>query len=322
MRALVKTASGPGNLELLDVPVPQIGDDDVLVAITHCGICGSDLHIETAVHPCRPPVVPGHEYTGVVAKLGANVSQFDEGDLVSYLTGWAPFPGVGSDGGFQEFMRAPAKSLWRTPEGVTPEEASQFEAVIVPMGLVRDHVKVQPGERVVITGPGQIGLLTANVAKLEGAGHVTVLGAPGDEKVRLPKALEMGADAVGMFGEEELAKLVGENAPTCWFETSGAPAAAEAAVDHVQRGGRICLSGLGEGRANLDTPRISYNNIKLLGVWGGNESYIPESAQLMRDGKLKVSATITATMPLTEWREAFAKLRAKQAIKILLDPSR
>jgi len=321
MKALVKTAAGPGKLEYKDVPTPEIGDDDVLMKVTYCGVCGSDLHIETGIHTCTPPVILGHEYTGVVAEVGENVSDFGPGDAVSYLHGFNPFPGVGSDGGFAEYMRVPARSLWKTPAGVSPEEASQFETVIVPMGLVRDHVKVQPGERVVVSGPGMIGVLAANMAKVEGASHVTVLGGPRDEKVRLPIAAKVGADEAVLFSDEALAKLEGENAPSCWIEASGAAAAIAAAAKHVKRRGRITVSGLGKGPWNVDMARVAYNNIMIKGVWGGPTRYIPESAELMREGKLKVKQTITDVMPLSKWQAAFAMLRKQEALKILLDPS-
>lgn len=83
MRALVKTESGPGHLELQDIPVPQIGPDDVLVEITYCGVCGSDLHMETGTHPCAPPVVLGHEWTGVVAERGSNTVHWGLGSNVT-----------------------------------------------------------------------------------------------------------------------------------------------------------------------------------------------------------------------------------------------
>ena len=87
MRALVKTALGPGNLELKDISIPKIGDDDILVKVTFCGVCGSDLHIETGLHDIFPPVVIGHEYTGVAVKFGKNVKQFKEGDPISFMPG-------------------------------------------------------------------------------------------------------------------------------------------------------------------------------------------------------------------------------------------
>lgn len=322
MQALVKTAPGPGNLGLRDWPVPEVGDDDVLMKVAFCGVCGSDLHMQTGVHTCEPPVVLGHEFSGTVAKVGRGVTEFKEGDPVCYWKGWGPFPGVWSDGGFAEYMRAPAKGIAKLPEGISLQDATQFETAIVPLALVRDTVQLQPGEAVVVSGPGEVGLLAANVAKLEGASHVTVFGGPGDEKARLPKALEMGADEALPMTEENLAKVSGDHAPPCWIEASGAAPAIEAAVRCIAPRGRISVSGLGSGPWNVDMAKVSYESVTIRGCWGGNLSYMPEVVELMRAGKLRVDMTISEVMPLSQWQAAFAKLRAKEALKILLDPSR
>jgi 2-desacetyl-2-hydroxyethyl bacteriochlorophyllide A dehydrogenase len=320
MRALVKTAPGPGNLELQEVPIPQIGEGDLLLKVSYCGICGSDLHIEDGIHPCDPPVVIGHEFSGIVDKVGRNVTSFQVGDAVAFRRGWSPYPGVGSDGGFAEYTRAPAEGMWRTPEGVTQQEASQFETVCTPMSLVRDNLAVKPGERVVISGPGMIGLLAANVAKIDGASHVIAVGAASDETCRLPAARAMGADETLVHGEAAIERLR-DFAPQCWVEASGAPTAVESAVECVSKGGRIAVAGLGHGPWNVDMGRVAYNSITIRGQWGGNQEYIPEAAQLIRDAKLKMSVPLSI-MPLTEWCEAFDMLRRQEAVKILLDPSR
>jgi threonine dehydrogenase-like Zn-dependent dehydrogenase len=319
MKALVKTAPGPGNLELRDVPIPEIGDDDLLLRVSFCGVCGSDIHIEDGIHPCDPPVVIGHEFSGVVAKVGRYVTGFQEGDAVAFRKGWSPYPGVGADGGFAEYMRAPADSMWKTPEGVSQEEASQFETVCTPMSLVRDNVQVVPGEGVVVSGPGMIGLLAMSIAKIEGASHVVAVGAPSDGDQRLPTTLAMGADEVLVHGKEAIERLR-EFAPQCWIEASGAPVAIATAVACVARGGRIAVAGLGRGPWDVDMARVAYNSITIRGQWGGNQEYIPEAAELIRQGKLKMSTPLSV-MPLTQWREAFDLLRGQQAAKILLDPS-
>ncbi len=264
MRALMKTAPGPGNMELQDIPIPEIGDDDILMRISHCGVCGSDLHIETGIHPCDPPLAIGHEFSGVVAKTGRNVTKLNEGDAVAFWRGWSPFPGVRANGGFAEYLRAPADCIRPTPEGISQEEASQFETVMTPLALVRDTARMRKGERVVVTGPGQIGLLVANVARIDGASHITMIGGPGDEKLRLPTALEMGADEALVFSEETLEK-VSENPPPIWFEASGAAPALEAAVEYVERHGRVVVSGLGDGPWNVNMRRVAYDSIKILG---------------------------------------------------------
>ena len=320
MKALVKTKPGVGNLELQDIPIPEISDDDLLLKVDFCGVCGSDLHMELGVHPCSPPVVLGHEYSGTVAKVGRNVSDYEQGDRVAFLRGFVPYPGVDGDGGFAEYMRVPSNTVWKTPDGVSQEEASQFETLLGPMHVIREVLVVQPGKRVVVSGPGPWGLLATNMAKIEGASHVTVLGAPGDEQIRLPKALEMGADEALLFGEEALQKISDEGAPAYWVETSGAPPAIEAAVNTVAKGGRISVTGLNEKPSTVDMARVAYNSITLFGCWGGSVNYIPDGAELIRSGDIKMKALITHVLPLVEWQQAFEMLRTKQAAKILLDP--
>lgn len=319
MKALVKTAPGVGKLELRDVPPPEIGDDDLLLRVSFCGVCGSDLHIEDGIHPCDPPVVIGHEFSGVVAEVGRQVTGFEEGDAVAFRRGWSPYPGVGADGGLAEYMRAPADCMWKTPEGVSQEEASQFETVCTPMSLVRDNVRMAPGERVVVSGPGMIGLLSMNIAKIDGASHVIAVGAPSDEGKRLPIALAMGADEA-LVGNEAGVERLREFAPQCWIEASGAAAAIAAAVEFTAKGGRIAVAGLGHGPWDVDMARVAYNSITIRGQWGGKQEYVPEAVELIRKGRLKMSAPLSV-MPLTQWREAFDLLRRQQAVKVLLDPS-
>ena len=318
MRALVKTAPGEGNLELRDVPIPRIGDGDLLVKIDYCGVCGSDLHIEDGIHPCQPPVTIGHEFSGTVAEVGSEVRGFKKGDAVAFLKGWAPYPGVGSDGGFAEYMRAPADCMWLTPEGISQQQASQFETICTPMGIVRDVLSVAPGERVVVSGPGMIGLLAVNVARIDGAGKIVCLGASGDHTLRLPTALEMGADEALVYSDETLQRLC-EFAPQCWIEASGAAAALAAAVDCLDRGGRLAVAGLGHGPYDLDMARVAQSSLTIRGVWGGPTKYIAECVPLILSGQLKMSVPLSV-MPLTQWREAFDRLRRQEAIKILLDP--
>jgi len=321
MKALVKFAAGPGNLELRDIPVPEVGDDDILIKVLYCGICGSDLHIEAGIHPCDPPIAIGHEFSGVVAKVGKNVTSLKEGDRAGFCKGWTPYPGVSGNGGFAEYLWAPANCMCVLPEGISLEAATQFETIMTPAALVRDVAKLKKGERVVVSGPGQIGLLVANLARIEGASHITMIGAPGDVALRLPKALEMGTDEAVVFSEDVYEKI-DENPPSVWFEASGAAAAVQAAAEHVARGGRIVCSGLGDGPWNINMQRVVYRSISIFGKWGGNQSYLTEAIERMLSGELKMDATITDIMPMTGWKEAFEKAHRQEGIKILLDPSK
>jgi len=316
--ALVKTADGP--LELQDRPRPEIGPEDVLIGIELCGICGSDLHIESGTHPCNPPVVIGHEFSGTVAAAGESVEAFDPGDRVGFRHSWNPFPGVDADGGFAEYMRAPAAEVWGIPEPLSFAEATFFEPVRVPMTIVRETAEMEPGERVVISGPGPMGLLTTNVARMDGASHITVLGTESDTDVRLPTADALGADETAVFGDDALA-AIDENPPDVWFETSGAPPAIEAAVDHVAGGGRVVCSGLGDGPWNVDMHRVAYDNLDVHGQWGGSDATLVPAAEAMIEGELNVADIVSDVIPLGEWRTGFDKARSQDGIKILLDPT-
>lgn len=318
MDALVKTVAGP--LELQSIQKPEPGPADVLIEIAYCGICGSDLHIQSGTHPSDPPVVVGHEFSGTVAAVGGDVTEFAVGDRVGFRHSWHPFPGVDGDGGFAEYMLAPADSIWEIPEAITLQEATQFETIRVPMTAVRKKAELEAGERVVVSGPGPIGLLVTAVAHMDGGSPITVLGTEADTTLRLPTAERLGADETRVFGDDVLDEI-SENPPSVWFETSGAPPAIEAAVNHVAPGGRVIVTGLGGGPWNVNMKRVAYKNIEIRGQWGGSDATLEPAVEAMIAGDLNVSEIISDTFPLAEWEAAFEKARSQDGMKILLDPS-
>ena len=317
MNALVKTVAGP--LELQERQIPEPGPEDVRIKIAFCGICGSDLHIQSGTHPSSPPVVVGHEFSGTVAEVGEDVTEFAEGDRVGFRHSFHPFPGVDGDGGFAEYMLAPADAIWEIPEEITLQEATQFETIRVPMTAVRQTAEMEAGERVVISGPGPIGLLVTDVADMDGASPITVLGTEADTSLRLPTAGRLGADETLVFGDEAL-EAIDENPPSVWFETSGAAPAIEAAVEHVAPGGRVVTTGLGDGPWNVNMQRVAYENIDIRGQWGGSDATLEPAVQAMIDGELDISEIISDTFPLSEWEAAFEKARSQDGMKILLEP--
>ena len=317
MQALMKTSPGPGHMELRDIPIPEIGDDDLLLKVSCCGVCGSDLHMEDGIHPCDPPVVLGHEFSGVVARVGRQVSAFAEGDEVAFRHGWSPYPGVGSDGGFAEYMRAPAKGMWPTPAGLSQAEASQFETMVTPMRAVHECARLGAGDKLVVTGVGMIGLGTIGVAANAGA-EVWAVGTARDLAERLPMAAGLGAVRSLVFSDETLAEIEAWQ-PRHWIEASGAAAAVEAASNHIAKGGIIVSPGLGKGPWNINVGRMTFNNITLQGMWGGKIEYLDEVVALMQSGKLDIKPLIQS-MPLSSWREAFEKLRRQEGVKVVLEP--
>ena len=193
MQALVKTQKAPG-LELIDVPVPAVGINDVLVRVQKTGICGTDLHIESwdawAQDAIKPPLTIGHEFVGEIVEVGANVTDFAPGDLVSgeghvvcgrcrhclagrrHLCARAIGLGVGRDGAFAEFVALPMTNIWHHWPGVDPEVAAIFD----PFGNAVHTALAFPilGEDVLISGAGPIGLMATAVARHAGARHIVV----------------------------------------------------------------------------------------------------------------------------------------------------
>src|SRR5579864_3852601 len=222
MIGLVNYAKAPGSAELREIPVPEIGEEDVLLSVQAVGICGSDLHQYHGTHswPVNYPVVLGHEFTGVIAGLGGRVYGFKEGDRVVSETA-AVLPrdsalirrglynlepgrlgfGYGVDGAMASFVKVPARCLHHVPDSLAAEKASLTEPCCVAYNAVCVHSHVYPGDTVAVIGPGPIGLLCASMAKLAGAGQLIVVGVAADAK-RLEVAREMGADTVlGAQGE-------------------------------------------------------------------------------------------------------------------------
>ena len=203
MIALVNYAREPGSVELREIPVPQIGEDDVLLSVDAVGICGSDLHQYHGKNSwsVNYPVVLGHEFAGVVAGLGSRVFGFREGDRVVSETA-AVLPrdsalirqglynlepgrlgfGYGVDGAMATFVKVPARCLHHVPPSLTQEKAALTEPCCVAYNAVCVNSHIRPGQSVAVIGPGPIGLLCAAMAKLAGAGHLLVIGAPVDAK--------------------------------------------------------------------------------------------------------------------------------------------
>src|SRR5579863_8859941 len=223
MIGLVNYAKEPGSVELREIPVPEIGHEDVLLSVKAVGICGSDLHQFHGKNSWRVnyPVVLGHEFAGVIAKLGSRVDGFKEGDRVVSETA-AVLPrdsalirrglynldperlgfGYGVDGAMADFVRVPARCLHHVPVSLAVERAALTEPCCVAYNAVCVNSHLRPGQCVAVIGPGPIGLLCAAMARLAGAGHVVAIGTAADTK-RLEVALQMGADTVlGGHGED------------------------------------------------------------------------------------------------------------------------
>ena len=212
MPAVVNYAAEPRSVEIREVPVPEISDDDVLLAVQAVGICGSDLHMYLGKQSWKVnyPMVLGHEFSGVIAKKGKNIRRFQEGDRVVSETAAVINPassyvrqglynldpdrlgfGGGVDGAMTHFVKVPERCLHSIPDHLPFEKAALVEPCCVAYNATCVNSRVRPGDTVAIVGPGPIGLLCAIMAKMAGAGHIAVIGIPADAH-RLEVAKRLG----------------------------------------------------------------------------------------------------------------------------------
>ena len=338
MRALVKAHAAPG-LELLDMPTPTVGPDDVLIAVQRMSICGTDLHIydwnEWAAATISPPLIIGHEFMGVVADVGDHVTDIVVGDRVTaeghvtcgrcrncragrrHLCRDTVGIGIQRDGAFAEFVAVPAFNVYPIPNHIDDDTA----AVLDPLGnavhttLSFDLV----GEDVLITGAGPIGLMAIPVAQRTGAHHVVISDV---NETRLALAREMGATRAVNVAEESISDVLVDLGMQEGFdvglEMSGAPAGLQSMIDVMNHGGRIALLGLVPDGTPITWNAVIFKALTLQGIYGRKmfDTWYKASA-LLEDG-LDLSPLLSDRYPITDHEAAFDTLRRGEAAKIIL----
>jgi L-iditol 2-dehydrogenase len=343
MKALVKYQTGDGFMELRDLPEPAPGPGQVLVEVQCTGICGSDLHIyhnDIAI-PIRPPVVTGHEFAGIIRGLGPGVEGWAEGDRVVSETAFSYCGvcrhcregfynvcnerrtlGYWHDGAFARYTVLPAGRLHRLPDAISFLEGAFTEPLACITHAVYELTHIVPGDLVLVSGPGSVGLATMQVAKAQGA-RVLVSGSRVDTE-RLQMARELGADWTLDVSQESLADKVAELTrgvgADVVLECSGAPQAVEAGLLAVRKRGQFTQIGLFGKPFSLDFERICFKEIKVTGSLGSRWASWEMALQLLADHKVDARKLISHVMPLTEWRHAFDMFERKEGRKLVLEP--
>jgi len=344
MKAIVKTKRGPGNVELRDVDVPEIAPDEVLIEVKRSGICGTDIHIYHDSAFYTPPVILGHEYAGVITQLGSEVSNFNIGERV---TSPATIPCgtcfmckinranrcIGeqkrilgahkADGTFTKYVAVPSKILHKIPDTLSFDEAAVVEPAACAVHNVSEIVGVKPGDIVVILGPGPMGLLSLQVAKVSGAEKVVITGVSAD-KDRLRLAERLGADITINVEEEDAVEIIksitdGLGADVV-IEASGASAARKQAFNLVRRCGKIGLIGLTGRPTEINLDKVVEGELDVRGSWGTVWTSWRKALSLISSGKIQVAPLITTKLPLEKWYEGFRMMEERNALKVLLTP--
>ncbi len=336
--AVVNFAPEKGSVEIREIAVPIIGDDDVLLEVVNVGVCGSDLHQWTADHswPVNYPVVLGHEFGGLIAALGKNVSVWKEGDRVVSETAAIINPnspmsktglynldpdrkgfGYGVNGAMTRYVRVPARCLHRVPTHFSFEEACLTEPCCVAYNSVAVNSSVKPGDRVIVIGPGTIGILCAAVARICGA-EVAVVGLESD-KLRLDIAKQYGCETI-IGDATEWAKDRDGLGADLIVDAAGASITLKMALQWVRPNGQITKVGWGPQPLGFSLDPLVQKNVTLKGSFSHNWPIWERVIALLASGSLNVKPIIGGVWAIDQWKEAFEKMHHGEVVKSVLKP--
>ncbi len=332
-------------LELTDVPAPAIADDEVLLRVAACGICGSDVHGYDGSSGRRiPPIIMGHEAAGTIAAVGSSVRGWQVGDAVTFdstlscgackycqrgevnLCDHRQVFGVSCgdyrrDGAFAEFLAVPQRVLYRLPPELPFAHAAMIEAVSVALHAVR-VAQFSPGSTALVIGAGMIGTLVVQALRVAGAAHIV---AADPDQSRLAMAAGSGAHTPINTGAEDTAQAVAAALPggaDHVFEAAGMGATVANAVAAVRKGGTITLIGNIAAQVQLPLQAVVTRQIRLQGSAASAGEY-PRAIELLAGGQIDVAQLISTVVPLSEGARSFDRLYRREAnlMKIVLTPA-
>ena len=338
MKALVLTA--PSQLEFTDFPKPIPADDEVLLRIHACGICGSDIHgWDGSTGRRRPPLIMGHEAAGEIVAVGPRVERWRLGDRVTFDStiscGACPYCARGEvnlcdhrrvvgvapveyrqHGAFAEFLVVPARILYALPNGLTYQQAAMVEPVSIAIHAVQ-RVRLAPNAPAVVVGAGMIGLFVIQALRWAGASRIIAVDLADN---RLALARELGAtDTLRsdlMEVPAEVARLTGGNGADVALEVVGVSATLNLAIASVRRGGSVVLVGNLAAKTDFPLQAVVTRELTLHGTCGSAGEY-PLCLDLIARGVIRVEPMISAVAPLVDGAAWFEKLSAKDGAKFM-----
>ncbi len=341
MRALRKLKSGPGEIRLTMVPVPEPGSGMVLIRVQYAAVCATDIHLTYDRFPNSPPFTLGHEFSGIVEKTGPDVISVSVGERVVSennpgACGTCPvcrkgFPnlcpnkramGIHSDGAFAEYLLLPAELLHNIPDSIDSADAALMEPVAVSIHTLSSEAAVEEGDVVVVLGPGAIGLLCAQIARAKGAKMVIVAGTGTDADNRLVLAGDMGFVPVNIE-KDDLQAVVDVHTrglgADMVVEASGSGNAVTGISSLVRRAGKIAAVGI-TGRETVPLPwdqwiskgisaHFSYSSVK--NDW-------KEGLHLLSEKRIQTAPLISNRFRLEEWDKAFDSAEHSATVRSLI----
>lgn len=338
--AVVNFAYESGSVELRDMPAPAIGPGDVLFEVAYVGVCGSDLHrwLGTPSTKVNYPVILGHEFAGRIAAVGAGVSGYRVGDRVvsetaavvdadSPLTraglynidpGRKGF-GYGVHGAMTRYVRVPRRCLHRVPAELSLKIAALTEPCCVAYNAVVNNSRIRPGDRVIVLGPGPIGILCAALAQLQGA-RVVLVGLKADAT-----RLGIATRAYGLRtfdGEVRELQAEGDGLGADGvIDAAGVSVTLKAALDLVRPAGWITKVGWGPQPLNFSLDPLVQKNVTLQGSYSHNWPVWERVLGLLATRALVIDPLIGGVWDLAHWHEAFSSMHEGRVVKSVLGVS-
>jgi len=328
-----------------DVPTPICGENEVLVRVKACGICGSDVHgMDGSTGRRIPPLIMGHEAAGVIAELGAQVKGWKEGDRVTFdstiykLDDWYTKQGMYNlsddrmvlgvscadyrrDGAFAEYVAVPQHILYKIPEGVTFAQAAMTEPVAVALHAL-GLATISPNDTAVVIGAGVIGLFVVQALRAAGYTRIIVVDL---EQSRLDLAMRLGAE-IGLQPAatnvaEAIKQLTEGRGADLAFEAVGTSPAIQTAIASLRKGGTLLLIGNLAAKVELPLQTIVTRQLRLQGSCAMSGEY-PAALEMIARKTINVDAVLSAVAPLSEGASWFKRLYNKEAglIKVVLAP--
>jgi L-iditol 2-dehydrogenase len=343
MKALV--LSDYKQLQIVDMAKPQPAEDELLIRIQACGICGSDVHgYDGSTGRRLPPVVMGHEAAGVVEAVGSAVSKFCPGDRVTFdstvfcgkcffcLRGQVNLcdqrevigvstPSFRRMGAFAEYVAVPERIAYHLPDNMPFPHAALIEAVSVAVHAV-SLTQIALEDTVVIVGAGMIGLLALQAAFLAGAGRVFVVDV---DDTRLELARSLGAtltfNSRNSSTIPDLLELTMGRGADAVLECVGTSVTVNLSLEAVRKGGAVTLVGNVAPTIELGLQSTVTRQIRLQGSCASSGEY-PACISLMSRGAIRVESLLSAVAPLEDGPEWFSRLYGRQAglLKVVLQP--
>jgi len=340
-----------GDLRVVEVPVPEVGHGETLVKVASVAICGSDPGIIAngwKGYPVLGEFIPGHEFTGTVVRIAPDVVELQVGDRVAvephkgcgrcenclrgYYTTCLNYGkaelghrhyGFSSNGGYAEYAACHVNTLHKLPDNIDFEHGTMLTGAGTVLYGYERIGWVVPGETIVVTGPGAIGLMSAHLAKLMGAGRVILTGT---REERLAVGRGLGSDITINAREEnpvervmELTHGIGAD---MIVECTGQPQPAAEALHMVRKDGRISYNGIYHESVTLQLDRVVQWNLKITGPKAEGMWNLSRAIPLMSDGRINLRSLITHTFSLDDINEAFDTFtkRKGNAIKVIVKP--